>query len=410
VRSFSQAARPPILSEVSDSSRSTAAFDSLDRDDDRRSTAPRPRPDGAHLAARLIAPLARRWRLACLTATAAVALLLLRADLARTGRAFVHARPAWLGVALGLMVVSLVLRSYALKVIVDAYGAGRARLVDVLSATSIGLLSNAVAPVRVGTVLGPYTLFVLQRRRRAAVPFTTVLGMALTERLFAIASFVALSLLFVSTLATPAWAVDVLVACAVFAATFLTGGVLLERRRRLVHARDGNDTPAGVAQDGVHSRRQRLAAQWPALVDSQRIMGRPWSAALVAATQAGAWIVQLAAAWAALQAFHLGGAGLRGAGLVLVLTNLIGLVPATPGNLGTFQAATVAALAVSAVAAGPAVAYGLGLQALQLVVAAVAGLVSLSLQDLSLADLRLHSGQAASRLAGERPGAARAGT
>ena len=68
-------------------------------------------------------------------------------------------------------------------------------------------------------------------------------------------------------------------------------------------------------------------------------MGKPWSALLVAAIQTVAWLIQLAAAWAALQAFHLGGAGLRGAALVLVLTNLIGLVPITPGNVGTFQAA-----------------------------------------------------------------------
>ena len=119
---------------------------------------------------------------------------------------------------------------------------------------------------------------------------------------------------------------------------------------------------------------------------------------LLVAIQTVAWLIQLVAAWAALQAFHLGGAGLRGAALVLVLTNLIGLVPITPGNVGTFQAAAVAALAVSGVAAGPAVAYALGLQGMQLVVGVVAGLASLSLQDLTLADLRGRSRQAASLL------------
>jgi uncharacterized membrane protein YbhN (UPF0104 family) len=141
-----------------------------------------------------------------------------------------------------------------------------------------------------------------------------------------------------------------------------------------------------------------LRRHWPELVDSQRIMGKPWSALLVAAVQTFAWLIQLAAAWAALQAFHLGGAGLRGAALVLVLTNLIGLVPITPGNVGTFQAAALGALAVSGVATGPAVAYALGLQGMQLAVATVAGLASLSLQGLSLADLSGRSRQAASLL------------
>ena len=127
-------------------------------------------------------------------------------------------------------------------------------------------------------------------------------------------------------------------------------------------------------------------------------MGKPWSALLVAGIQAASWLVQLGAAWAALQAFHLGGVGLRGAALVLVLTNLIGLVPITPGNLGTFQAAAAAALAVSGVAAGPAVAFALGLQACSCR-GVVAGLVSLSLQDLTLADLRGKSRKAAALLA-----------
>ena len=248
-----------------------------------------------------------------------------------------------------------------------------------------------------GTVLAPYTLYVLLRRRGKAVPFATVLGVALTERLFAIATFAALSLLFVSSLSMPAWAVQVLVAVAAIAVTFLVGGIMLERRRRKL-AMAGDDSRIGEAPGvAAHPRLHGLWRHVPELIDSQRIMGKPWSALLVAAIQAIAWLVQLAAAWAALQAFHLGG-GLRGAAMVLVLTNLIGLVPITPGNVGTFQAAAVAALAFSGVAAGPAVAYALGLQAMQLAVGIVAGLASLSLQDLTLGDLRGRSHQAASLL------------
>jgi uncharacterized membrane protein YbhN (UPF0104 family) len=213
--------------------------------------------------------------------------------------------------------------------------------------------------------------------------------MALTEQLFAIATFVALSLAFVSSLPTPPWVVRVLIASAVFAATLLVGGIALERRRRRLVA--PATAPAAARLSG-------LRRYVPALIDSQRIMGKPWSALLVVAIQTSGWLIQLTAAWAALQAFHLGGAGLRGAALVLVLTNLIGLVPITPGNVGTFQAAAVAALAVSGVAAEPAVAYALGLQGMQLVVGAAAGLASLTLQDLTLADLRARSRPAVSLL------------
>ncbi len=346
----------------------------------------------------LVSSPGRRWCVGGLAIAVLVALFVAHANLAHMGQSFLHADQRWVAIAVALMLVSLVLRSAALKLIVDALGGVRARLSDTFSATSIGLLANSVIPIRVGTVLAPYALYVLLRRRGAAVPFATTLGMALTERLFAIATFAALSLLFVSALSLPAWAVQVLVAIAAMAATLLVGGVFLERRRRKLAAA-GDDSRAGRAPGvAAAARPSGLRRHVPAIVDSQRIMGRPWSALLVAAVQAVAWLIQLAAAWAALQAFHLGGAGLRGAALVLVLTNLIGLVPITPGNVGTFQAAAVAALAFSGVAAGPAVAYALGLQAMQLAVGIVAGLASLSLQDLTLGDLRGRSRQAASLL------------
>jgi hypothetical protein len=145
----------------------------------------------------------------------------------------------------------------------------------------------------------------------------------------------------------------------------------------------------------------RRAARWlPQLIDSQRIWSRPGAALGVSGVQLLAWVTQLASAVAMLEAFHLGAAGLRGAALVIVLTNLIGLVPATPGNVGTFQVAAVAALAAYGVGPGPALAYALGLQALQLAVAVVAGLVALAGHGLTLAELAGRSRQAAAALRG----------
>ena len=351
----------------------------------------------------LISSPTRRWAVGGLAMAVLATLFVARSGLPRMGHSFARTDWRWVAVAVALLLVSLALRSAALKAIVDCLGDVRARQGDTFSATSIGLLANAVIPIRVGTVLAPYTLHLLLRRRGSAVPFVTILGVALTERLFAIATFVALSLVFLSSLSLPAWAVQVLFASAAFAATFLIGGAVLERRRARLAARGGTADPAEGAPDGLGGRsaasRRGWRSQLPALVDSQRIMGKPWSALLVAAMQTASWLIQLTAAWAALQAFHLGGAGLRGAALVVVLTNLVGLVPITPGNVGTFQAAAAAALAVSGIAAGPAVAFALGLQGMQLAVGVVAGLISLSLQDLTLAELRGRSHAAAALLA-----------
>ena len=330
----------------------------------------------------------RRWWVGAVVVFALAAVVLGREDLARMGRSFARADWRWAVVALVFTLVSLALRSVALAAIVAALGDVRARFSEAFSATSIGLLANSLIPVRVGTVLSPYVLWVLLRRRRVHVPFATALGLTLTERLFAIATFVVMVLLFLSVLSAPAWAVQVLVVIAALTAVLIAGGVVLNRRRGCVAAACERGGP----------RVRRLGRWLPQLIDSQRIMGQPRAAAVVSGVQALAWVAQLAAAFAMLEAFHLGAAGLRGAALVLVLTNLIGLIPATPGNVGTFQVAAVAALTVYGVAAGPALAFALGLQALQLLVGIVAGLVALALQDMRLADLAGRSRQAAALL------------
>jgi glycosyltransferase 2 family protein len=330
----------------------------------------------------------RRWWLGGTAVIVLAAVVLGGGDLARMARSFGDADWRWAGVALALMLASLVLRSYALEIIVNALGDVRTRISDTFSATSIGLLANSVIPVRVGTVLSPYVLFVLLRRRRQPLAFPTALGVTLTERMFAIATFVAMALAFLGVLATPGWAVNVLLVCGGLIAIPFVAGIWVARRRDFV--------ANACARGGPRAR--RLGRWLPQLVESQRIMRRPLAALGVTGTQVAAWVLQLAAAVAMLWAFHLGAAGLRGAALVVVLTNLIGLVPATPGNVGTFQVAAVAALATYGVAAGPALAYALGLQALQLVVGIVAGLVALATQDLTLADLAGRSRHAAAAL------------
>ena len=332
----------------------------------------------------------RRWLIGGLVLAVIAFTFLGWDDVMRTGRAFAGADWRWAVAALALMAASLALRSLALQLIVGALGSVHARFVEAFSSTSIGLLANAVAPIRAGTVLSPYVLYVLVRRRQAHLPFATALGVTLTERMFAIATFLVLALLFLGTLAAPAWARSALYVSAALIAVPIVGGIVLNRRREKI---------ALACERG--GERMRRAARWlPQLIDSQRIWSRPLAALGVSGTQVLAWLVQLASAVAMLQAFHLGAAGLRGAALVIVLTNLIGLVPATPGNVGTFQVAAVAALATYGIAPGPALAYALGLQALQLAVGVGAGLLALGGHGLTLSELSGRSKQAAAALRG----------
>jgi len=366
----------------------------------------RPRRTAPSLGAlrNLLTALSRRWWiLGGALLVAAAAAVFAHDEFARMVRSFLHADWRWILVGGSLMLLSLVLRSAALKLIARAYDDVCPRLTDTLSCTSIGLLANVLLPVRMGALLNPYVLFLLLRRRGAHTPFATTLGMTVTEQLFAAASLVLLSLLFVSVLSVPAWAVQVLLIAAVLLLVVLGGGAALQRfRRRWIVVVPG---PASRPPHGIVAR---MRLYLPEFLDSQRILRRPMSALAVAGVQTLAWMLQLCAAVAVLHAFHVGGAGWRAAALALVLTNLIGILPLTPGNVGTFQVAAVAALAAYGVGSGPAMAFALGLQGLQLLVAVLAGVVSLGLQDLTLRDLAGKSRHAAWALGQSEPAPVRA--
>lgn len=331
----------------------------------------------------------RRWRFLIVAAavTGMVLVLIARGEVRPMLDAVVGADWRWVLVALGLMLVSLGLRSSALTLIGRACEA-KPRLRDAVSCTSIGLLANAVVPVRLGALVNPYVLFVLLRRRGVHVPFVTTFGMTVTEQLFSAATFVVLGLAGVSLLAAPAWAAPALGVCAAGLGALFAAAVLLQvrRERRRAAGLPGAATTFASSHQ-LRGWRRALVAALPHFADAQRVLARPSLALLVAAVQAGAWGIQLAAAVAVLHAFHLGQAGWTGAALVLLLTNLIGILPLTPGNVGTFQLAATAALAAAGAPAGPALAFALGLQGLQLLVCVTAGLTSLSLQRLSLSEL-----------------------
>jgi len=124
-----------------------------------------------------------------------------------------------------------------------------------------------------------------------------------------------------------------------------------------------------------------------ALGESQRIMGKPGPAILEFGAQAATWIVQLLIYYMVMLAFHVSPASLGAAALVMIATNIIGLVPITPGNWGTFQAAAVGALTLFGVGSEEALAYAIGLQGMQTVVGVSLGFVFLSVSHMSLREV-----------------------
>jgi phosphatidylinositol alpha-mannosyltransferase len=102
-----------------------------------------------------------------------------------------------------------------------------------------------------------------------------------------------------------------------------------------------------------------------------------------------AWALQWCSCYLVLVALGLQAhTGLAAAAAVLLAVNVSAVLPATPSNVGVFQAACVGVLALYGVAYGPALAYGILLQAVELVTAVSLGVPALLGEGMTWKDIR----------------------
>jgi phosphatidylinositol alpha-mannosyltransferase len=119
------------------------------------------------------------------------------------------------------------------------------------------------------------------------------------------------------------------------------------------------------------------------------VFARPRYGATAIFFQLLAWALQWLACYAVLLALGLQShGGLVAAAAILLAVNLSAILPATPSNVGVFQAACAVVLAAYGVNAGPGIAYGIILQAVEVVTALALGIPALLGEGLSWQDLR----------------------
>jgi phosphatidylinositol alpha-mannosyltransferase len=122
------------------------------------------------------------------------------------------------------------------------------------------------------------------------------------------------------------------------------------------------------------------------------VFRRPKLGAWAAFMQLGAWTIQLLSCYALLVALGLDHrAGLGAAAAVLFAVNVTAALPATPSNIGVFQAACVAVLSAYHVDHTDALAYGIILQAVEIATAFALGMPALVGEGMSWKDLRLRT-------------------
>jgi uncharacterized protein (TIRG00374 family) len=312
-----------------------------------------------------------RFALVVPVAAALVALVWWRGpDWGVVADAFTLVKWQWVVVAIGLNLVSVLVRSVAWKTIVDqAMPKPTPRFPLVFSAFSVGLFANAVLPGRIGELA---RVAVLTRKFPGrAGAWASLIGTVFAHRLFDLLPSLLLIVYVLLTAKLPHWAVSSLIVVLAVGFGLLTFALVSARR----HQR-GTLDHLGPVRRLLTMARHGLG-----------VLHSPLPAAIAALFQCLGWLCQLLAVYTAMRAFHIH-APLPAAGLVLVLMNVATIFPLWPGNVGLVQAAIALPLLAYGVAKAKGIAYGFGLQAIEASVGVGVGLLFLAREGLSFAMLR----------------------
>jgi len=310
------------------------------------------------------------------------ALALQRLGIESIGRAIVAATPVWVLVAFALMCASMLVRAEAWHAILRAALPGtRVRRRDAARATMIGVLMSATLPARLGEP--SRALIVARRVGRVRDRFPIVLGTLVSQTLLNIVALTVLGAVMFHTVGLFQGNEDALVVATiapiVLLALVISAPWLLRRGKPSRFQRV--QQAATLARNAMVSVRSGL-----------QVFRRPKLGAWALVTQLAAWGIQWLACYVLLVALGLDDqAGLGAAAAVLFAVNVTAALPATPSNLGVFQAACVAVLSAYGVGKTNALAYGIILQAVEIATALAMGMPALVREGMTWRDLRLRT-------------------
>ena len=310
------------------------------------------------------------------------ALALHRLGIESIGTAVVAATPVWVLVAFALMCASMLVRAEAWHAILRAALPGtRVRRRDAARATMIGVLMSATLPARLGEP--SRALIVARRVGRVRDRLPIVLGTLVSQTLLNIVALVVLGGVMFHTVGLFQGNEDALVvatiAPVVLLALVVSAPWLLRRGKPTRFQR--------VQQAAMLARSAMLRVR-----SGLQVFRKPKLGAWALVMQLSAWAIQWLACYVLLVALGLDDhAGLGAAAAVLFAVNVTAALPATPSNLGVFQAACVAVLSAYGVGKTNALAYGIILQAVEIATALAMGMPALVREGMTWRDLRLRT-------------------
>ncbi len=349
---------------------------------------------------RALRVLSRGALLATSLAGVALAYLALqKIGVTNVAASLVASSPGLVAAGVAVMCASMVVRGIAWHAILKAAPTWRtARRRDALQGTFIGVLMSATLPARLGEP--SRALIVARRIGRARETLPVVLGTMVSQTLLNLLALVILGCVMFSSVSFAGKHTNALLAVGLTPLAFLIALLL---------------APVLVPSAAV-SRSQRLGRVLASMRASLlrvraglSVFRKPRQAAAATALQLSAWGLQWLSCWLLLMALGLDDkVGFGAAAAVLFAVNVTAVIPATPANVGVFQAACVAVLAGAYhVGTADALAYGIVLQAVEVATAVIMGTPALVNEGLSWKDVRLRTMHASPVKLPPLPGAAR---
>ena len=310
-------------------------------------------------------------------ATAGAAFALTRIGLDRIAESLVTSSPPWVLLALGIMCASMAVRAIAWHAILRAALPGAdVKRRDAFQGTTIGVLMSATLPARLGE---PARAMIVARRvGRPRETLPVVLGTLVSQTLL---NILALTVLGLTMFMTSSYFDSHRSALVLFAAAPIAMLLLVVAAPAVLRG--------SRPWRWVRAVRGALSSVRAGLT----VFRRPRLGATATAAQLFAWLLQWLSCYVLLVAFGVDQvAGIGAAAAVLFAVNVTAVLPATPSNLGVFQAACVAVLSGAyGVSSADALGYGIVLQVVEIATAVLMGTPALVKEGLSWKDVRLRT-------------------
>jgi phosphatidylinositol alpha-mannosyltransferase len=343
-----------------------------------------PKPAAAASGRRRAIALARRAGVAAVSVGGVVLayLALQKIGLSNIASALINSSPTFVLLGLAIMCSSMVLRAFSWHAILKAaLPRARVALSDAMQGTFIGVLMSSTLPARLGEP--SRALVVARRTGRPREHLPVVLGTLVSQTLLNIVALIVLGTVMFSSVNLFSGHQDALLVAAIapvalLALVLLAPVVLSGAGGRFARAN------AAVARGKRALMRVRAGLT---------VFRRPRLGLVATAAQLGAWALQWLSCYVLLVALGLSHqAGIAAAAAVLFAVNITAVLPATPANLGVFQAACAAVLHTGwHVGYGDGVAYGVILQAVEVSTAILMGMPALLKEGMSWREVKLRA-------------------